>query len=138
MLFAHRCCAARLQDTEFPGIVGRPLGSFNSAKDFHYQMLRYNVGLLRIIQLGITFANERGEIADNCPTWQFNFSFNLEEDMYSQDSIDLLVRSGIDFEGHKERGIDVEAFAELLMSSGKCRSEEYAAMHAEHDGRWLL
>ena len=40
--------------------------------------------LLKIIQLGITFADENGELAADCPTWQFNFRFNLLEDMYAQ------------------------------------------------------
>ena len=34
--------------------------------------------LLKIIQLGITFADETGELAPDCPTWQFNFRFNLQ------------------------------------------------------------
>ena len=38
--------------------------------------------------------------------------------MYAQDSIDLLSKSGIDFKKHDEQGIDVEAFGELLISSG--------------------
>ena len=36
-------------------------------------MLRCNVDLLRLIQLGITFADENGELPEDCPTWQFNF-----------------------------------------------------------------
>jgi hypothetical protein len=40
------------------------------------------------------------------------------EDMYAQDSIDLLQRAGIDFKRHEESGIDVLHFGELLMSSG--------------------
>ena len=72
-LFPHS-----LQDTEFPGVVARPVGSFASHTDYHYQTLRCNVDLLKIIQLGITFADENGELADDCPTWQFNFKFNLQ------------------------------------------------------------
>ena len=40
------------------------------------------------------------------------------DDMYAQDSIDLLSKSGIDFKKHEEYGIDVEHFGELLTSSG--------------------
>lgn len=39
-------------------------------------------------------------------------------EMYAQDSIELLSKSGIDFSMHEEQGIDVEHFAELLTSSG--------------------
>ena len=39
----------------------------------------------------IAFVNEKGENPDGCVSWQFNFKFNLREDMYAQDSIDLLM-----------------------------------------------
>lgn len=59
-------------------MVARPIGAFSSHTDYNYQTLRCNVDLLRIIQLGITFADENGDIPDDCPTWQFNFKFNLK------------------------------------------------------------
>jgi hypothetical protein len=40
------------------------------------------------------------------------------EDMYAQDSIDLLQNSGIQFKKHEEEGIEPQDFAELLMTSG--------------------
>ncbi len=40
------------------------------------------------------------------------------DDMYAQDSIELLAKSGIDFQQHEEHGIDVQEFGELLISSG--------------------
>ena len=43
---------------------------------------------------------------------------NHSDDMYAQDSIELLTKSGIDFKKHEEYGIDVEHFGELLISSG--------------------
>lgn len=65
------------QDTEFPGIVARPIGEFRSSADYQYQSLKCNVDLLKIIQLGITFFNEAGHMPSPC-TWQFNFKFNLK------------------------------------------------------------
>jgi CCR4-NOT transcription complex subunit 7/8 len=38
--------------------------------------------------------------------------------MYAQDSIDLLLKSGIDFKKHEDYGINPEHFGELLISSG--------------------
>jgi CCR4-NOT transcription complex subunit 7/8 len=64
------------QDTEFPGIVARPIGSFKTGADYHYQTMRCNVDMLKMIQLGVTVSDENG----NCPelsTWQFNFTFDL-------------------------------------------------------------
>jgi CCR4-NOT transcription complex subunit 7/8 len=44
-------------DTEFPGVVARPVAE-SYAPDYHYQSLKCNVDLLRIIQLGLAFADE--------------------------------------------------------------------------------
>ena len=58
-------------------MVARPIGTFKSSSDFHYQTLRCNVDLLKIIQLGLTFCNEDGELAPGVCTYQFNFKFSL-------------------------------------------------------------
>ena len=39
-------------------------------------------------------------------------------DMYAQDSIELLQKSGIQFKKHEDEGIDPHLFAELLTTSG--------------------
>ena len=39
------------QDTEFPGVVARPVGEFKNNSDFQFQLLRCNVDLLKIIQV---------------------------------------------------------------------------------------
>lgn len=101
-------------DTEFPGVILRPVGE----KTTQYNTLRYNVDLLKIIQLGISLSDENGETPAECTTWQFNFSFSLQEDMYAPDSIALLRDAGIDFARHATDGIDVLAFAEILMATG--------------------
>lgn len=44
--------------------------------------------------------------------------YSFSDDMYAQDSIELLTKSGLDFKKHEEYGIDVEHFGELLISSG--------------------
>ena len=96
--------------------------------------------MLKIIQLGVTFADEAGELADDCPTWQFNFKFNLQEDMYAQDSIDLLTRSGIEFKQHEERGIDVDYFGEVFMTSGLVLNDDikWISFHSGYDFGYLL
>eukprot|EP00741_Cyanophora_paradoxa_P005103 tig00000857_g4945.t1 len=127
-------------DTEFPGVVARPVGSFRNSNDYQYQTLRCNVDLLKIIQLGLTFSDAEGNLPPGCGTWQFNFSFNLNEDMYAQDSIDLLQRSGIDFKKHEECGIDVEYFGELLMTSGIVLTDEikWISFHSGYDFGYLI
>nr|XP_016997177.2 CCR4-NOT transcription complex subunit 7 isoform X1 [Drosophila takahashii] len=127
-------------DTEFPGVVARPVGEFRSTADYHYQLLRCNVDLLRIIQLGLTFMDDDGKTPPGYSTWQFNFKFNLSEDMYAQDSIDLLQNSGIQFKKHEEDGIDPIEFAELLMSSGIVLVDniKWLCFHSGYDFGYLL
>jgi len=127
-------------DTEFPGVVARPIGSFKNSHDFHYQTVKCNVDLLKIIQLGLTFCNEQGHFVPGTCSWQFNFKFSLHEDMYAQDSIDMLSKSGIDFKEHDARGIEVEEFAELLMTSGIVLNEDvrWLSFHSGYDYGYLL
>lgn len=40
--------------------------------------MRCNVDLLKIIQVGITLADEEGHSPPDCSTWQFNFKFSTE------------------------------------------------------------
>merc|ERR1712004_587239 len=74
--------------------------------------------LLKIIQLGLTFFNKEGNTPEGVCTWQFNFKFNLSEDMYAEDSVELLQNSGIQFERHEREGIETVHFAEILIVSG--------------------
>lgn len=128
-------------DTEFPGIVARPVGNFKSGhSEYQYQTLRCNVDLLKIIQLGITLSDENGNVPPGVCTWQFNFNFNLNGDMFAQDSIDLLQKSGIDFNKCSQLGIDVELFGELLISSGFVLEErvKWITFHGTYDFGYLL
>ena len=126
-------------DTEFPGIVAKPVTETFS-HDYHYKSLKVNVDLLKIIQLGLSFADEDGNFAPGCPCWQFNFRFDLEGDMFAQDSIDLLQKSGISFQDHAKRGIDPQLFGELLMVSGLVLDDrvKWISFHSGYDYGYLL
>jgi CCR4-NOT transcription complex subunit 7/8 len=126
-------------DTEFPGVVAKPITE-SFSPDYHYKSLKVNVDLLKIIQLGLSFADENGNFAPNCPCWQFNFHFNLDDDMFAQDSIDLLTKSGISFEDHKKRGIHPHLFGELLMVSGLVLDDrvKWVSFHSGYDYGYLL
>jgi CCR4-NOT transcription complex subunit 7/8 len=102
--------------------------------------LRCNVNLLKLLQLGITLLNERGEVPDKVCTWQFNFRFSLTEDIYAQDSIDLLRNGGIQFDHFARHGIEVGRFAELLISSGLVLNDDvrWLAFHAGYDFGYLM
>jgi CCR4-NOT transcription complex subunit 7/8 len=124
-------------DTEFPGVVARPVGDFN---DTTYQTLRCNVDMLKLIQLGLSFTDGEGNWPDGCTCWQFNFKFSLSGDMFAQDSIELLKTSGIDFEKFEKYGIDVQYFGELMIMSGLCLNDEikWISFHSSYDFGYLL
>ncbi|KAF8526737.1 ribonuclease H-like domain-containing protein [Gautieria morchelliformis] len=94
-----RWYASYYADTEFPGVVARPIGSFKTSSDYHYQTMRCNVELPKLIQIGITLADDDGNYPQDVSTWQFNFRFS------APDSLELLQKSGIDFQWHEAFGI---------------------------------
>jgi CCR4-NOT transcription complex subunit 7/8 len=127
-------------DTEFPGVVAKPVGTFRTTHEFYYQTLRCNVNLLKLIQLGLSLLNEKGEAPAQYCTWQFNFRFSITEDIYAQDSIELLKNGGINFDYFARYGIEVSRFAELFISSGLVLNEDvrWLAFHAGYDFGYLL
>ncbi len=131
-------------DTEFPGVVARPVGNFKSSREYHYKALKLNVDMLKLIQLGLTLTDAEGHLpvcGGEHTVWQFNFKgFKLSEDVYAQDSIELLKQSGIDFAANEARGIDVHTFGELLMSSGIVLNEDifWITFHSGYDFGYLL
>lgn len=100
--------------------------------------------MLKLIQLGLTFIDARGRlprVGGELAVWQFNFrEFRLGDDMYAQDSIDLLRTSGIDFDRMERAGCDVHRFGELLMTSGVVLSDDvtWVTFHSGYDFGYLL
>ncbi|EEB09223.1 CCR4-Not complex CAF1 family ribonulcease subunit Caf1 [Schizosaccharomyces japonicus yFS275] len=115
-------------DTEFPGVVARPMGVFKSSADYHYQTLRTNVDSLKIIQIGISLCDWEGNFPSEALAWQFNFQFSLQDDI------------GIDFKKHQEFGIRPVDFGELLIASGLVLLEEvtWITFHSGYDFGYLL
>ena len=126
-------------DTEFPGTV---YSLSNITKDFYYKSLKLNVDSLKLIQLGITLTNEKGEFPENIPyhTWQFNFEFDYTKDKFAQSSIDLLKTSGILFNKLKNQGIKYKTFADHFKSFGLVLNPNiyWLSFHGSYDFAYLL
>lgn len=126
---------------------------------YHYQTVRCNVDLLKLIQLGITLFSVEGQVPPEqadpnlfqrsifphnfvmCPcTWSFNFQFSLDDDMYNDDSISVLKKSGADFEKHAAQGIDPQEFGSLLVTSGLALSDDvhWISFHSGYDFAYLV
>lgn len=127
-------------DCKFPGIVARPIGTFKTTSEYHYQTLRSNVDILQVVQIGMSFADEFGNRPVGVGTWQFNFKFNIREDMCSADGVDLLRQGGVGFDMNEVEGIDVFAFGELLISSGLVLDDSinWITYHSGYDLGYLL
>ena len=126
-------------DTEFPGVVAKPVCSYQQP-EYKYRTVKCNVDVLNIIQLGISFYDANGNRKPGVCTWQFNFKFDLDNEIHAKDSIDLLKRSGINFKAHAERGIDANKFGALLIASGLVLTEEvcWISFHGSYDYAYLV
>jgi hypothetical protein len=95
-------------DTEYPGTVYTVQ---TLTKDFYYKTMKLNIDSLKIIQLGITLTNNKGEYPKNCKyhTWQFNFEFDKKVDKITTSSLNLLEQCGIDFTKLKRKGYAVDS-----------------------------
>ncbi|THU66357.1 hypothetical protein C4D60_Mb05t13300 [Musa balbisiana] len=101
--------------------------------------------MLKLIQLGLTFSDEFGNLptcgTDRGCVWQFNFrEFDMQLDVFATDSIELLRQSGIDFKKNNDKGIDAHRFGELLMSSGIVLNDSiyWVTFHSGYDFGYLL
>ena len=126
-------------DTEFPGTV---FHLENMTEDFYYKSLKINVHKLKLIQLGITLTNEKGEYPKNYPyhTWQFNFEFDKDTELYKDDSINLLKKCGIDFNKLKKKGIKHNIFAQYFMVSNLVLNPDvhWVSFQGSYDFGYLL
>ena len=124
-------------DTEFPGIIVRAQGDM---RDPQYHTIRSNVDRLKLIQVGITLSDSNGNFPPDTSTWQFNLKFDLQKDTYSEDSIQLLKNSGIEFDMHFREGIEPLEFAEIFTVSGLVLNEDiiYITFHSGYDFAYLL
>jgi CCR4-NOT transcription complex subunit 7/8 len=126
-------------DTEYPGIV---YSVQTITKDFYYRTLKMNIDSLKIIQLGITLTNSKGEYPKNHKyhTWQFNFEFDKKADKITQSSLNLLEQCGIDFSKLKRKGIKHRIFAEYFVTSGLVLNPDvtWISFHGCYDFGYLL
>ncbi|KAH9385679.1 CCR4-NOT transcription complex subunit 7/8 [Nematocida major] len=126
-------------DTEFPGVIAKPMGTFSTQAVYTYNQLRCNISLLSLIQLGISLSNESGE-KPMPSTWQFNFHFDKEGSMSAQESMLVLEQAGIDFDRLSRDGINIDAFSVLITTSGLLmnKSLKWISFHSSYDFGYII
>jgi len=99
-----------------------------------------NVDKLKVIQVGISLADEEGFTPPGIGTWQFNFRFDRNTDLYLQESIEMLSEAGIKFDKHATKGIDYNLFSEYLIASGLVLNEDikWISFHGGFDFAYLV
>jgi CCR4-NOT transcription complex subunit 7/8 len=115
-------------------------GSTPGWYDLNYKNIKMNVDDLKMIQFGITLSDKYGNHPEDASTWQFNFKFDLDNDIYLHESIQLLEFSGIDFNKFYHEGIEQEYFAENIIASGVVLNEnvKWITFHGAYDFAYLL
>lgn len=88
-----------MQDTQFPGIyVNRNnIQGSRSQEEGEYFLIRTNVEETKLIQIGLTIADEKGNVPYPVCTWQFNFKFDISKEKIVGQSHDLLKKAGVQF-----------------------------------------
>ncbi|KAF5404562.1 CCR4-NOT transcription complex subunit 7 [Paragonimus heterotremus] len=135
-----RDCRYVAVDTEFPGVVAKVFGEYANSFEQAYHNIKVNIDMMKPIQIGFSFFNERGLTVGPVSTVQFNIKWNVDNDTYADDSIKLLAFSGIDFEKLKRTGIELNDFAEAFIASGLALNESitWIGFHSAYDFAYMM
>lgn len=127
-------------DTEFPGVVCRVNGEYTSTTSLSYHNIKCNTDLMKPIQIGFSFFNQNGEQSEVNATVQFNLKWDMDTEVFAEESILLLENSGIDFHEHKVHGIDIQDFAEVFLASGLPLNEKitWIGFHCAYDWAYMI
>lgn len=126
-------------DTEFPGLSWKP-GKQNMDSVQEYETIKENVNKQNLIQLGMTMSDEEGNFKEEGGSWQFNLEWKESEEHYDPVAIQLLQKSGIDFQQLATRGIDKVELATQLLGLDIFLNNDitWVCFHGNYDFAYLV
>lgn len=127
-------------DTEFPGVVKCSPSNIHNSSEVIYKYIKQNVDCLKLIQLGITLSDRNGCYPEGICSWQFNIDFDIDKEKYNQESINLLINSGINFNILPKCGISLECLGEYFITSGLILNDSinWISYHGSYDFAYFL
>ncbi|KAK1314829.1 hypothetical protein QJS10_CPA06g01579 [Acorus calamus] len=133
-------CSYISLDMEFPGFLRT---AHRDASEYElYDKLKYNVDNLKPIQVGLTLSDVSGHIPYH-GAWQFNLSgFNVHKDPSSAELVELLRRSGIDFDKNLREGVMLDDFARFFRRTfvfgGRKMNHSWVTFHGMYDLAYMV
>lgn len=125
-------------DVEFPGFLRST--PRHASEEARYLDVKHNVDGLKMIQLGITLFDNRAA-ASSSSSWQINLAdFDADVDPHSEPSVELLKKSGIDFDRFRREGVRGDELAELLPAAlfGTPIGTRWITFHGLYDVAYLV
>lgn len=93
-----------------------------------------------MIQIGLSIADEDGNVPFPVCTWQFNFKFDKDKDRIVDQSYDLLTKAGVRFDKLVSDGIEYSLFSEYFAGSSLVLNKKmkWVVFHGSSDFAYLL
>jgi len=104
----------------------------------NYRAVRDAVNILHVIQFGLAVASATGMPLG---AWNFNMRFDLDKDLHTAESTDVLAAAGVDFPRHAREGIRSSSFGQQLAQSHACgpqSSMKWVTFSGSHKWACLL
>lgn len=105
-----------------------------------YAKYQTNSQYMKLIQIGMTFADINGICPENIHTWQFHFSFDVNTDTYKNESVGMLHSHNLPFNRLILEGINPVAFGSALIENGLLYNPRvlWVCFHGSSDFCYLL
>lgn len=131
-------------DTEFPGFLYDDLAVKSDSREMRsFQRMVMNVREMKLIQLGVTLSDYDGNKPKDGSTWQFNFRFDINKDRHDgsvNGGMEIMKRTGVNFDLFKKHGISHDIFFACLLRSGLLANPYYhwVSYHGLYDFGYII